>query len=56
VFGQFLEELGADVGSTVNLKAAINDLEHGRIDPELLKIRVKLAKDPNDYAANNLNK
>jgi DNA polymerase elongation subunit (family B) len=40
----------------INLKAAINDLEIGKIDPELLKIRVTLAKNPEDYAVNNPNK
>jgi len=56
VFDQFLEDFKADIDPTVNLRAAINDLEQGRIDPELLKIRVKLAKDPADYAVNNPNK
>lgn len=56
VFDQFLEDFKADMDPTVNLKIAINDLEKGRIDPELLKIRVKLAKDPADYTVNNLDK
>jgi hypothetical protein len=57
VFDQFLEDFKADADPTVNLRAAINDLEQGRIGPELLKIRVKLAKDPEDYdAINNPNK
>jgi hypothetical protein len=42
--------------SNINLKAAISDLEQGRIDPELLRIKVKPAKDPVDYAVNNHNK
>jgi DNA polymerase I len=46
VFDQFLEDFKADRDPTVNLRAAVNDLENGKIDPELLKIRVKLAKDP----------
>ncbi|MFL6478757.1 MAG: hypothetical protein ACJ707_08070 [Nitrososphaera sp.] len=41
---------------TVNLRAAINDLEQGRIDPDLLKVKVKLTKNPADYAVNNANK
>jgi hypothetical protein len=49
VFDQFLEDFRADRDPTVSLKAAINDLERGRIDPELLKIKVKLGKDPEDY-------
>jgi hypothetical protein len=53
VFDQFLEDFKADRDPTVNLKAAINDLEQGRIDSELLKIKVKLSKDPADYAVNN---
>jgi len=56
VFDQFLEDFKADRDPIVNLKAAINGLESGKIDPELLKIRVKLAKDPSDYAVNNPNK
>jgi DNA polymerase, archaea type len=56
VFDQFLEDFKADRDPTINLKAAIDDLEQGRIDPELLKIKVKLAKDPEDYAVNNPNK
>jgi DNA polymerase elongation subunit (family B) len=55
-FDQFLEDFKADRDPTVNLQAAINDLEQGRVDHELLKIRVKLAKDPADYAVNNPNK
>lgn len=46
----------ADRDPTVNLQAVITDLEQGRIEPELLKIRVKLAKDPVDAALNNPNK
>ncbi len=49
VFDQFLEDFRADRDPTVSLKAAINDLERDRIDPELLKIKVKLGKDPEDY-------
>jgi DNA polymerase elongation subunit (family B) len=55
-FDQFLEDFKADRDPIVNLKAAINALESGKIDPELLKIRVKLAKNPADYAVNNPNK
>ncbi|MFL6308470.1 MAG: hypothetical protein ACJ70T_00550 [Nitrososphaera sp.] len=40
----------------VNLRAAINDLEQRRIDPDLLKVKVKLTKNPADYAVNNANK
>jgi DNA polymerase elongation subunit (family B) len=56
VFDQFLEDFKTDRDPMVNLKAVINDLEGGKIDPELLKIKVKLAKNPEDYAVNNLNK
>jgi DNA polymerase elongation subunit (family B) len=56
VFDQFLEDFKADKDPMVNLKAAINDLEIGKIDPELLKIRVTLAKNPEEYAINNPNK
>jgi hypothetical protein len=41
---------------TVNLRAAINDLEQGRIDPDLLKVKIKLTKNPADYAVHNANK
>jgi DNA polymerase I len=56
VFHQFLEDFKADRDPNINLKAAINNLENRKIDPELLKIRVKLSKDPADYAVNNPNK
>jgi DNA polymerase I len=56
VFDQFLEDFKANRDPTVNLRAALNDLEQGRVDPELLKIRVKLSKDPADYTVNNPNK
>jgi DNA polymerase elongation subunit (family B) len=56
VFDQFLENFKANRDPIVNLRSAVNDLEQGRVDPELLKIMVKLAKDPVDYAVNNPNK
>lgn len=56
MFDQFLKDFKTGIDPTVKLKAAINDLEQGRIDPELLKIRIKLAKDPSDYTVNHLNK
>jgi DNA polymerase, archaea type len=56
VFDQFLEDFKTDRDPIVNLKAAINDLENGKIDAELLKIKIKLAKNPEDYAVNNPNK
>jgi DNA polymerase elongation subunit (family B) len=56
VFDQFLEDFKTEKDPTVNLRAAIMDLEQGRVDPELLKIKVKLAKNPEDYAVNNPNK
>jgi DNA polymerase elongation subunit (family B) len=56
VFDHFLEDFRADIDPTLSLKAAINDLKQGKIDPELLKIKVKLAKDPANYAVNNPNK
>ena len=40
----------------IKLRTAIKDVEQGSIDPELLKIKVKLAKYPADYAVNNPNK
>jgi DNA polymerase, archaea type len=56
VFDQFLEDFKAELDPTVNLKAAIRDLENRQIDPELLKVKVRLTKDPEDYAVNNPNK
>jgi DNA polymerase elongation subunit (family B) len=56
VFDQFLEDFKADRHPTINLKSAIDDLEQRRINPELLKIKVRLAKDPAHYAVNNPNK
>jgi DNA polymerase, archaea type len=56
VFDRFLEDFKADRDPTINLKAAIDDLEQRRIDPEYLKIKVRLAKEPADYAVNNPNK
>jgi len=51
-----LEDFKPDRDPTVNPKAAINDLEQRRIDLELLKIKVRIVKDPADYAVNNPNK
>jgi DNA polymerase I len=56
VFDQFVEDFKADRDPTVNLQSTISDLEQGGVDPELLKIKVKLAKNPADYAVNNPNK
>lgn len=56
VFDQFLEDFKADRDPTVNLQVALNNLEQGRVDPDLLKIKVKLAKNPQDYAVNSPNK
>ena len=56
VFDQFLKDIKAGRDPTVNFKAAINDLGCGRIESELLKTSIKLAKDPADYALNNPNK
>jgi hypothetical protein len=56
VFDQLLEDFKEVANPTTKLKATINDLEQGRIDPEPLKIKVKLAKDAVHYAVNNPNK
>jgi DNA polymerase I len=56
VFDTFLQDFRAELDPTINLKAAISDLENRRIDPELLKVRVRLIKNPEDYAVNNPNK
>jgi DNA polymerase elongation subunit (family B) len=45
-----------DSPNRVTIKRYVNHLEQGRVDPELLKIKVQLAKDPADYAVNNPNK
>jgi DNA polymerase, archaea type len=55
-FDRFLDDFKAGADPVVNLKAAVDDLENGRVDPELLKVKVKLTKNPEDYAVNNLNK
>ena len=55
-FDQFLLDFKAGVDVSVNLKATISDLENRRVNPDLLKITVKIAKDPCDYAINNPNK
>jgi DNA polymerase I len=55
-FEQFLEDFKAGIDPSVKIKAAITDLENRRVAPELLKIKVQLAKDPEDYAINNPNK
>jgi DNA polymerase I len=51
-FDQFLQGFKDGNDPTLKLKAAIDDLEGGRIDPEDLKIRQKLSKDPDQYAQN----
>jgi DNA polymerase elongation subunit (family B) len=55
-FEQFLEDFKAGIDPTVKIKTAITDLENRRVEPELLKIKVQLAKDPEGYAVNNPNK
>jgi DNA polymerase, archaea type len=55
-FYRFLDDFKAGADPVVNLKAAVNDLEKGRVDPELLKVKVRLTKNPEDYAVNNPNK
>ena len=46
VFDQFLEDFKVGIDPTVNLRAAIRDLEQGRTDPELLKNKIKGGKRP----------
>ncbi len=53
VFDQFLVDFKADRDPRVNLRAAINGLENGRINPDLLKIKVKLPKDLQIHAQTN---
>jgi DNA polymerase, archaea type len=55
-FDRFLDDFKAGADPAANLKAAVNDLEKGRVEPELLKVKVKLTKNPEDYAVNNPNK
>jgi DNA polymerase, archaea type len=55
-FDRFLDDFKAGVDPAANLKAAVNDLENRRVEPELLKVKVKLTKNPDDYAVNNPNK
>jgi DNA polymerase elongation subunit (family B) len=55
-FEQFLEDFKAGIDPTIKIRAAINDLENKRVDSELLKIRVQLTRNPEDYAVNNPNK
>jgi DNA polymerase I len=56
VFDQFLQDFAAGIDPADDLKAAVDDLEKGRVDYELLKVKVKLSKDPADYAVNNPSK
>lgn len=55
-FDQFLLDFEVDRDPTHDLSSAKNDLENGKIDPELLKIRLNLEKDRTEYAVNNPNK
>jgi hypothetical protein len=55
-FGQFVQDFKAAADPTLNLKNAVRDLEAGIVDPDLLKIRVKLSRDPAKYAGNHPNK
>jgi DNA polymerase elongation subunit (family B) len=55
-FDKILEDFKFGIDPTIDLRASVNDLENGRIDPKLLKIRVKLSKNPEDYAVNSPNK
>ena len=51
-----MQDFKSGTDPTISLKQAIADLEGGRVDPHLLKIRVKLSKNPEDYAGNHPNK
>jgi DNA polymerase I len=53
IFDQFLQDFKNGSDPTVKLKASITNLECGRIDPEDLKIRQRLSKDPEEYAQNH---
>jgi hypothetical protein len=45
----FKKDLKADPDPTINLQAAINEVEQGKIDLELFKINLRLTKDPKKY-------
>jgi hypothetical protein len=55
-FDQYLEDFKGDGDPTVKIRAAINDLEQGMIDTELLKIKVILSKNREDYMIKHPNK
>jgi DNA polymerase elongation subunit (family B) len=52
-FDQFVKDVVNDINPLVNLRKSIADLEAEKIDADLLKISVKLSKDPKQYAVNN---
>ncbi len=52
-FNQFVKDVVNNINPLVNLRKSIADLEAEKIDSDLLKISVKLSKDPKQYAVNN---
>jgi len=53
VFNQFVKDFANDINPLVNLRKSIADLEAEKVSMDLLKISVKLSKDPKQYAVNN---
>jgi DNA polymerase elongation subunit (family B) len=53
VFNQSVNDVVNDSNPIVNLRKSIADLEAGKIGADLLKISVKLSKDPKQYTVNN---
>jgi DNA polymerase I len=53
VFNQFVKDFANNINPLVNLRKSIADLEAEKVSMDLLKISVKLSKDPKQYAVNN---
>ena len=53
VFEQFVKDVVNDINPLVNLRKSITDLEARKVGDDLLKISVKLSKDPTQYTVNN---
>jgi DNA polymerase elongation subunit (family B) len=55
-FDRFVHDFINGADPILNIKQAVTELESGQVDPEHLKIRVKLSKNPEDYTGNHPNK
>lgn len=55
-FDRFVQDFKNGTDPTLNIRKAVTELESGQVDPERLKIWIKLSKNLQDYTGNHPNK